>query len=224
MTRRYTINKEFFSSLNNCEASFYWAGFLAANGSISTTVGSSTSKRGIEKAYRIFVNVAVYDKETLERMRDALGSEAPVKEEIVNKNTSPYTRASILISCKDLVEDLVRFGIFSKSKSTYTMPDWLVDHPDIRHFIRGWVDGLGGFYQVEGKKTFRTRGTVEFLKQLNVIFSIHVKIHDLNRPIFTSEQGNYISYVNNHDVDSIAHWLYDNCQHYMPRKRQAALI
>lgn len=218
--RRYSINRIFFSSMNDGEASFYWAGFIAANASVFHTMGAASSIRGVEKSYRISVNVALIDKEFLEQMRDALGSTAPVKIETVKQKNSEYTRASLIISSKDLVLDLMRFDILPKKKLTYKIPEWLLVHQDLRHFIRGWIDGLGGFSEtVSGYRMFKTHGTIAFLEQLKIVLS-KLNLNDSNRNITISKNSNSIIYVNNNDLKKIAHWLYDNCQHFLERKKE----
>lgn len=219
--RKYTVDKNFFCQTNEGEVQFYWAGFLAANGNITYYVGSENSKRGPEKAYRIFIDLAVYDKEQLEKLNQALGSNAPIKKEIVLIKGYPYPRISLLISSKDLVNDLVMFGIIPNKKLTYCIPEWIMANPNLRHFIRGWVDGLGGFYTKDSKSYFRTTGTIQLLNQLKTIF-LREAIANVSDIIIddSNDASNFTLMLNNEDsIERLYKWLYSDCTVWLERKR-----
>lgn len=217
--RRYPIFQKFFSESNDGEANHYWAGFLAANASIFHTAGNEHSPRGIEKAYRIYCNVAVEDRIQLEHLTQALQTNVPVRTEVVSLDGRPYTRAAVLISSKDLVMDLMRFEVLPDKKANFVMPGWLQASPWVRHFIRGWVDGLGGFYLSSGKKIFRTRGTVAFLRQLRSVLDRELHLNRLDR---VENKDGQIDFIDPEDVLLIAHWLYSDAEWFLRRKRDLA--
>lgn len=217
--RKYTVNHTFFSSVNDSEASFYWAGFLAANGNVATHSGK-------DRTYRIFVNMSIRDKPYLKKMAEAMGSDVPVYERWVKYKNKPYLVSRVLINSKYLIEDLSRFNVLPRKTYTYKMPLWLLNHSMVRHFLRGWVDGKGGIYQkTETKRVFRTSGTTEFLEQFKDVVSANVGLYEHDRPVVpTTKTMGRIEYIEDRDISAISHWLYDHATHCLDWKRDVALF
>lgn len=152
--RKYLLNHRFFSSAAESELQFYWAGFLAASANIVD--GDS---------YRVELNVSVRDIDYIRQMMVDMDSTVPVRVFEVYIRGEKYREARTVISSKELVHDLARFHVLPKKKHTYVMPEWLLRHRLLRHFLRGWFDGVGGFYLWPDHLEFRTSGTPEFLSQ-----------------------------------------------------------
>lgn len=107
----------------------YWAGFLAADGNISS------GSRG--KMNRIRLYLAECDIGHLEKFKKFLGSDHKVT------HTPKYRRCSFEFCSSEIAKDLLeKYGIGPKKSLTYTGPDFLPD--DMwKHFIRGVFDGDG---------------------------------------------------------------------------------
>lgn len=164
VARKYTIHHDFFAQ--DTEATFYWAGFVASGGNIYTARG-----------YRIEFNISSQDKEHLEQMISDMGGDVPVKDFVTKKEGHINYHVRTVISSKYLVNDLdERFGITPRKKFIYTLPDWLMTSENVRHFIRGWTDGLGGFTYNHQKVSFSTRGTHLMIKQLSNIFKAEANL------------------------------------------------
>ena len=220
LPRKYYVNHDFFSRENDSEISFYWAGFLAANGNV-------TRESSGDKTYRIFTNLAAVDKEQLVKMAQALGSNAPVKELSINRSGKKYFTARLLINSKHLVDDLARFNVVPRKQLVYTIPKWLVVHPLVRHYLRGWVDALGGFYPTNKNqgREFRTSGTSKFLEQFRQIIARDCNVSNPLRPVISTKKGmGRIFYTSQEDVVAIAEYLYRDANCYLERKRNAGLF
>lgn len=214
VSRKYAINHHFFSPDQESEAQFYWAGFLAANANI-TRVGG----------YRIEMNAGFRDAPHLKQMLRAFGSDAPVKEVWATIRDNPYKQARVVISSKYMIQDLERFNVVPKKKHIYEMPSWLVKHKLIRHFLRGWVDGIGNFYTINGVKEFRTRGTEQFLTQFKDILARNIRLDNPDVSILSVGKNiKMLRYCIHKDVIKIGHYLYDNASHLMLRKMDAAFL
>lgn len=215
--RKYTINHHFFHTDHESPDQFYWAGFFAANADICTLVGKN-------QAYRIQLNLQLEEEDFLKKMLIMFEGTMPVKRITVNNPTKPYTFCRVIISSKYMVHDLKRFNIVPKKKHSYQMPDWLLGHRFLRHFLRGWSDGIGGFFLHDGKLAFRTRGTFEFLNQLRALFRQNLNLVESERPLYEQKAGmGSIQYLIAEDVAQIAKYLYQDAPTFMERKKIAAL-
>ena len=219
--RKYECDHGFFS--RNGEEQFYWAGFLAGNGNISTNTGGRIS-------YRIFINMSFRDEDYLTMFKEAIQSEAPVKKLTINKKTNPYLTVRFLVSSKEMVNDLdERFNVVPRKTYIYTMPKWVEDHNLVRHFMRGWVDAKSNFFldKTTNKLTyFKTSGTVPFLKSFMAVLEKYCGIEEKNIKIRRSKNNQelgYIVYTGKNDLRKIADFLYTDANVYLKRKRDAAV-
>lgn len=212
--RKYDLNHYYFSPPYNPD-SLYWAGYIAANGTVTTFMSGHPT-------YRVYMNMSEQDRPYLEMMRDALGSTAPVKA-IASKASDgkSYHIATLLFNSRQMVDDLANFNIVPRKQHIYAMPEWLTKHPDIHHFLRGYTDGLGGF-KLNADKTevldFSTTGTVEFLNQFRKIIAEKCSIFS-ERPI--TKSGTYrgrIWYYAKEDLVKIAKFLMQDGGYFMKKK------
>lgn len=211
--RKYEIDHHFFHPDAESPDQFYWAGFIAANGEITTQVG-------LRPAYRLEISLSYDDYDQLEKLVNMFHGTMPVK--VLVRQPNNYRFCRVVISSKYMVNDLRRFNIVPKKKTTYQMPDWLITHRFIRDFLRGWVDGLGGFYQTEDGKTFNTRGTREFVIQMRSILR-RLGLADPEPSLYDQNSLVSIRYRHQADVKKIAEYLYNDCSAFMERKKVAAL-
>ncbi|HLG28243.1 MAG TPA: hypothetical protein VI423_10695 [Paenisporosarcina sp.] len=216
--RKYAINHHFFYTDNECEAQFYWAGFLAANANVTRTSAG-------ESAYRIELNTGFRDLPFLDKMVRALGSDVPVKEVWVKLRGQPYQQARVVLNSKYMIQDLQRFNVVPKKKHSYAMPECLLRHKMVRHFLRGWVDGTGNFYTRDDLREFRTRGTIHFLEQFRNVLNENLDLRKKDASIVqVNRYSGMLRYGMHDDVMKIAHFLYDGATHLMERKKDAALF
>ena len=125
---RHNSNEDFFN--HDTPESFYWAGFIAADGCI----------RIQEKKYKqLVIGIDKKDIEHLYKFKKAISFEGPV-------GVSKAGIVSVYISSGKIFDSLGRFGITPRKSLTYRFPKWLKKHYLVNHFMRGYFDGDGSFY------------------------------------------------------------------------------
>ncbi len=121
--RKYTLNEEFFDSIET-EEQAYWLGFIAADGNITNSGGD----------YSLTVDLAIYDIAQLHLLRKCLGSDAQI-----SGPRKGCMRARF--HSKTLIRSLENLGIYpDKSK---TIEPWKGPHNLMMHYWRGLFDGDG---------------------------------------------------------------------------------
>jgi hypothetical protein len=130
----YSCDNNFFSK--NTEEAFYWAGFIAADGSVQ--------KRKYSKILKI--TLSTNDLKHLELFKKQILCDCPIKEYIVKPSKLVKTSnkcCEIQIVSEKIFEDLARFNVVPDKTFIYQIPDWLLEHPLRHHFMRGYFDGDG---------------------------------------------------------------------------------
>lgn len=194
--RKYEINQSFFKLINN-EITAYWLGFIAADGSLTNP-----------DVFRI--ELARKDEEHLVKLLSALDSTHNIR-----RVEREFPSSSVSINSREIVYDLSKYGIVPNKSLTFDWPDNL--EPLLyHHFIRGYTDGDGGFYD---KPSYGVIATVPFASRLQ---SILIKECDLNETILkksSTKEMVYLSYEGIHQVNRIFHYLYDDATIWLSRKR-----
>lgn len=218
--RKYKIHHEFFAEDN--EASFYWAGFIAAGANVTNHPG-----------YRIEFNISTQDREHLELMNETMGTDTPVKNFITvkesitikdGKKTYANDHVRTVVSSKFLVEDLSeRFGITPRKKHTYAMPSHVMDSDLLPHFIRGWTDGLGGFSEHKGTITFTTRGTNLMIAQIKKLLERKLKVIDTVEVQSNDAGESYVLTISDRTTQKLLYnFLYADASFFLQRKKEQA--
>src|SRR5713101_7492003 len=214
--RKYDVDDDFFSRDN--EASFYWAGFLAADGNVSVN-------NACKKPTVVRLKISTRDQHHLEEFKRALKAEAPIK--IVSNWIRPqFTYCNISISSEKMVNDLKeRFNIVPRKSLKYTFPKWLIKHPMVHHFMRGYSDGDGCFsrqvkanrvlFDVLGTKSFLSDYQFVLIRECNPKYNNTVRKHNNSTIHHLQFGGNLI-------VNRIAKFLYKDATVFLERKKEIA--
>ena len=217
--RKYTHNEAFFSSIEN-EEQAYWLGFIAADGYISSSNNSSNAA--------LVVSLAMKDIEHLYRLQKALQSNHPIKEYIYSK----VQFARLFIRSKQLTDDLASYGIVAAKTFTFNWP--ILPEKLLVPFLRGYVDGDGGFYINSNKKDFKRANYTnhifsvtsnklfieacqQFLMEKCALLQTKLDQRHTNIPIFT------LRYSGRQQCLRIGKLLYEGATIYLPRKRNCVL-
>ena len=195
----YNWNDNYFSK-DNADV-YYWAGFIAADGCV---------KLNSKKYKQLSIGLSRKDHEHLEKFKKAIEFTGQIY-----KIAGNYDSSQIAISSGKLFDDLARFNIVPRKSLIYTFPKWLIDHPLVNHFMRGYNDGDGSFYISKKKDRnidqlyFSLRGTKEFLCIFNEILEDKCKFKKHKEPRLNS--GIYcLEFGGNIKVRKIRDFLYKN--------------
>jgi transposase len=215
----YMCNDNFFSL--DDQGSFYWAGFLAADGCVLD----------INSSKMVTLALAKKDRDHIKKFKAIIGANNPIHNHLVknskrNSNWNDTWKSEIKITSNRLCDDLFRFNVVPRKSKTYTFPEWLVGHDLVHHFMRGYFDGDGSFFlsKPKGGRTikqvhFNLRGTTEFLETYRSILERECGLSERTKVIRTNNGIGALEYGGNIVVGKIARFLYKNADIYLDRKR-----
>lgn len=203
----YKVNHDFFSKDN--EESFYWAGFIAADGCIEKTKP------------RIVICLKDTDCKHLDKFRNSVETDAPLvfttrTDKRKGFKSGKYYSCRIRITSKKMVNDLKRFNITSCKSKTFEFPKHLLNNKYIKHFIRGLIDGDGGIYYNKKHPYIFLCGTKDCVESVASYFNKHVE-----NKITIRKNKNLYSFCIGHikSIKNILNDIYD-CSVYLNRKKE----
>lgn len=217
----YKCNENFFSI--DDEKSFYWAGFWAADGMLIKTNG----------AYSICLELCTKDVAHMRSFQASVETDAPIKirirkdRKILGKKINDTKSCELKFSSKKIFNDLARFNVVPRKTYIYEIPEWLMKHELLHHFLRGYVDGDGSFYfkkMEEGKNIqvcFRMRGTAKFLNQFHQCVFQYMERKDKRRREMIPQGRkpfDVIMYQGNGIVGDLSKFLYRDATIMLDRK------
>ncbi len=166
-SNRYKIDIDFFKKWSDKMA--YVLGFLYADGDIEDTRKSSRTQ---------YISFASVDKEILESIKKALGSEHKITyrspRAVTYKNGKTYESSGIYclrIGSKKMFDDLLKLGLTPRKSLTIKFPDNIPDDY-FGHFVRGYFDGDGCVTIKKGKGKYGQ----PILKGIAIIFTSGSKL------------------------------------------------
>lgn len=218
----YTCNHEFFSIDN--EESFYVAGLMAADGCVKKHSGK------IEIINQFYLCLGESDEQLILKVRDLLKSnhslhKVTAKNSLRNPEWNDSRKLEWVITSERLCNDLKKFNVVPRKTHIYTFPEWLVNHPLVHHFMRGYNDGDGSFY-VPGHYAekgvpqvyFSLRGTPMFLTTYRSILERECKLEPRTKTVRVNTGIGVLEYGGNGVVGKIAKFLYQDATIMLDRK------
>jgi hypothetical protein len=213
----YNVDHSFFSQPT--ERSFYWAGFLAADGNID------------KGKPRITLALKSSDIEHLEKFKKDLQFKGEIKQISSFDNRQSfkskiYYKSYLRFTSKKIVEDLNNQFLITPAKSkTLKFPSHLSNHPLIHHFVRGLIDGDGTiFYKLDLQRRENCAsiflcGTEGIVNSVDSIIFSNLNI----RGEVKNKNGLYYLRYNGHEkLKKIINYLYFNCTIFLNRKMESA--
>lgn len=216
----YKCNDEFFTQEN--ETSFYLSGFIAADGCVKNR----------KNTFELSIGLSKIDKEFLLMIKNILNADSPVRDFLVknskrNPKWNDAWKSELVIVSKKYFDDLAKFNIVPRKSLIYTFPEWLIEHPLVHHFMRGYNDGDGSFYKSKlyGNRTveqifFSLRGTPQFLEVYRSILENKCGLDVRSKDIRISSGHGCLEYGGNGIVSKIVQYLYKDATIFLPRKKE----
>lgn len=162
---KYKINHNYFSMQGHNQA--YIIGFLGADGNISA------------KDNRIDLELFSADREILEKMREELELERPIK---IYECANGYVKNKMFFHSAQIKQDLMKFGLVpNKTYSLdYKFP-YALEKQYVIDYIRGLFDGDGSVKEANGTVCFQIDSSnkqilVEIQRFLKENYSIEMQI------------------------------------------------
>lgn len=186
---KHYVNHDFFEHLT--EESAYWLGFIFADGCVRPELNM------------LVVQIQLKDKPHLELLHSKIGGSIKV-------NPSSKNSATLSVSSKKIIKDLISYGCTKAKSLTLQFPDLPLNL--IPSFIRGYLDGDGCIFNCHGALAFNILGTKSFLERLNeyLPFKSNVNLKHKSR-IHVS------TYYSNKAVENL-NWLYQDSNLCLHRK------
>ena len=190
---KHTHDRTFFDSLN--PISCYWAGFIAADGHIAHYGG-------------ITLGLARKDKGQLEKLKKAIQHTSKVRD-IITQNGYEASQLSMYgaYECQKSLNDIYHI---TTAKSLTLQPPNIEREVDVRHFIRGYMDGDGSIsYSGSGHNnhwTFSILGTEKMLEWIKI--PIMLNVPDIGNPSVLPDRNIFQLIYGGEQVKRILDWIY----------------
>lgn len=196
--RNVSFNPNIFDT--DDEGSRYWAGFMLADGSIVER-GSGAKT----------VALVLAERDHVVRFKSFLES----KHKIIRVRRKPRDSWRLAIRSDALANGLARFGVVPNKTFDACPPE----SATCRHFWRGVVDGDGSIGRYRSGDMLRLVGSRETLEQFRLYANRLSGTAATVRPHKTI----FSFGLTGENARIVMHDLYRDCEHFMPRKRNAAL-
>jgi DNA-binding transcriptional regulator WhiA len=200
---RPTIKNNNIFSLED-ESSYYWAGFIAADGNISDKND-------------LYICLHYDDTVMLTKILEYFMSNHKV-----SSNNEKYNRSQIGIRLSESAVTILRdkFNITPRKSLTYQLPN-IANSDNFRHYLRGYFDGDGSICESFSNINSKTAslyanitGSKDFISQLQLVIQNKLGITGHNQ---IKETVSCLKY-NTNDAKILLKYLYSDSTIYLPRK------
>lgn len=224
--QKYSCNEHFFK--DDSEASFYWAGYIAADGCVRIKSAKYSKVLSLELNSADHDHIAklvkILDFKIINNNYGNSNYLSPLYK--THKGYSKIdghelTSSHLYLNSKTIFNDLKnKFLIEPNKTKTHYFPVHLKDHSLIHHFLRGYFDGDGGFYlHKRGQMTLRVCGTLDFLNEYKYLIEKNANFKSISKPYMYNGQG-ALNYGGNLQIKKFGDYIYNNANIYMERKRE----
>lgn len=193
---------------------FYWAGFIAADGCVTYP-----KKKGASPI--LGIKLTRKDENHLYKFKKIINAENKIyqyktKNKFKSKKQQFLYNSGLHICSKRIVKDLEKFNITPRKTATYEFPEWLINHPLVSHFMRGYFDGDGC---ITLRRKFSIAGNEKFLETCKTILINKIKIKNNKIYKYKNSKSLYsLWYSDKNSLINIFNFLYDNANVYLDRK------
>lgn len=142
--QRTYSSSDYFKTVDS-EEKAYWLGFLAADGCVRCRIRESDGKT---KGDYINLKISLLDEKHLEKFRDSISPKSKIyyhTNKTIGKKGDVYISHSCILGVygNELVQDVIKLGLHPRKTHTIDKPN--IDEKYYRHFIRGFLMGMGVF-------------------------------------------------------------------------------
>lgn len=222
----YPCNENFFDELN--EQSLYWLGFIATDGWVIKH----------NYTYEVHLKLAHKDLEHLKLFKQDVESLSPIYDKIEKHiagekgfSKDEYLSHGIRISSEKFFNRLADYNIVPNKTHIYTFPEQLKNHPDVRHFIRGCLDGDGWWREHRNNgKNYTTEirvgmcGTPVFVREMFDIVKAKLDITSGSYYVRKSGKTADFEFCAKADVNKIVDYIYQDATIYLNRKYEISKL
>lgn len=218
--RTYALNENYFHVIDS-QNKAYILGFLYADGNVS------------KRKYNIQLSLQKCDVEILEKIKEELGSTAPLEYRNFSQYNEKYNiktqdQWALNLHCKQMWYDLCQHGVVPNKTHDIIYPQFLTEDLH-KHFIRGVLDGDGCIHPPSGKngklKYVDICGTQMFCEGIKSVIENVLHIHC--SIIKTSPDPNKTTYritvSGGIQVSKFLDWIYEDATLKLERKYQLYL-
>jgi len=204
-TRVYSLDESYFSKIDN-EHKAYWLGFLAAD-------GYNNEKYG-------FIKIALNgnDFNHIDKFKADIQYTGRTIRLITSQN---HDVVRVCVSSRTMSDDLVKLNIVQGKSFTVDISDKIPEYL-IRHFIRGYFDGDGGFNFYEkrpGNTTFHITGNSLMINSIQDYLVLKLNLQKTQfYQRFKDCEVYTMRYCGNPQVSKIIKFLYSGSTVSMDRK------
>lgn len=208
----YTLEQPDYFETIDIEPKAYWLGFITADGCIT---GNGN---------RLQIALQRLDRKHLEQFRLAVGADNPIHDTLQKQK---YPTSKISISSKQLVDGLRRQGLTERKSLRLVWPS--LDRKVLHHYMRGVVDGDGGFYRAVNKYSNGFNyvfglycGTESYLLEFQKVLVLNcaVPVAKLYCRSDKPDLSKTLAYSGRLQVKRIFNYLYKDATIWLPRKRE----
>jgi len=208
--RKYKIDEEYFKNINNGEK-IYWLGFLMADGYLNS------------KGTQFGITLSESDENHIEKFKECLKSDHPIKHGINNHSEFSQTKVSVFrISSKKLYNDLINLGFTSNKTGNefFIHSDYDLD------FIRGMFDGDGwlNYNKKHHSREFGICSNLQMCESIKKVFEKNGVLHaDISKNNTKKSNELYrIRYYRKKELLKIYDLLYNRSSKlpYLNRKKE----
>ncbi len=213
--RKYHIGYiDFFDAIDT-ESKAYWAGFITADGCITDNKKS------------LILTLQTRDGSHIERFIAAIHSDYRVRS--VRQNSSGRSYATVQIYDKRFVQGLLKLpGVGPRKTSTIRWPGTFITHNLLRHYLRGYTDGDGGFYigvrnnRPSVRHAYGVASNFSFISglQQHLIEACNLQKTKLYKRKDKPDRSWSLKYGGRLQVSRIFSYLYKDATIWLPRKRE----
>lgn len=214
LNRKWDLNENYFDIIDTPNKA-YILGFLYSDGNNSPQKGT------------IRLSLQESDREILEKIREEIGSEKPLRIQKQKDRNDGYNYCDLCnleMFSTHMCDTLTKQGCISNKSLKLKYPTFLPDDLN-RHFIRGYFDGDGSFCNHKALRggyqplvTITSTNDFCLICQYIIQKSINIPCGNIYDASNHNGITKVLSFSGGHQVKTFLDWIYKDAELYLQRK------